>query len=103
MIQERNMKKAVNDGIRNINRSYMNAALLMGPENSPFLYEQWQLLNCANCRIETPLHSLLLLSVPGPNVQNPTLSRGDFLIKKFTTWWRGCGCVKTPGMVDRSA
>ena len=38
--QERKMKKAVNDGIRRINRSRMNAALLMKPKNNAFLYEQ---------------------------------------------------------------
>ena len=85
-IQERYMKKAVNDGIRNINRSRMNAALLRGSANSPFLYEQSQLLNYVNCRFGKLLQFLLLLSVPGPNLQCTTLSRGDFLIKKSTTW-----------------
>ena len=38
--QERKMKKAVNDGIRKINMSRMNAVLLRKPEHNPFLYEQ---------------------------------------------------------------
>ena len=38
------MEKAVNEGVRRINRSRMNAARHTRPANNPFLCEQWTII-----------------------------------------------------------
>ena len=71
-------------------------------ENSPFLYEQWQLLIVPKLSIWDIASIFPAAEYPWANLQCMTLSRGDFLIKKSTTWRRGCGYVETPGVVDRN-